>query len=255
MRYDELYHHGIKGQRWGVRNGPPYPLSRQKGRRVGAYDVPAGSEVKNTSKALFAAPSSIQTKEAHRLSVMCKLPLKEEPTSLYDDLRATNATGRMRFGPQWQSNCVKASYTYALRRGGLDVTADSVDLFSGILGGMTVDDVKTYVKNADSITREVAYNKNSGNPKEKLQGEINKLCGKDKRAYGMYIAQGIFGGHAMAWEKIGGQIYFMDPQNNSFSTCESIFNTCSKTRSNTSFTFMRLDNAEFDEKKVKQIVR
>lgn len=24
----ELYHHGIKGQKWGVRNGPPYPLSR-----------------------------------------------------------------------------------------------------------------------------------------------------------------------------------------------------------------------------------
>lgn len=24
----ELYHHGIKGQTWGVRNGPPYPLSR-----------------------------------------------------------------------------------------------------------------------------------------------------------------------------------------------------------------------------------
>lgn len=23
---DELYHHGIKGQQWGVRHGPPYPL-------------------------------------------------------------------------------------------------------------------------------------------------------------------------------------------------------------------------------------
>lgn len=24
---DELYHHGIMGQKWGVKNGPPYPLS------------------------------------------------------------------------------------------------------------------------------------------------------------------------------------------------------------------------------------
>ncbi len=27
IRYqDELYHHGVKGQKWGVKNGPPYPL-------------------------------------------------------------------------------------------------------------------------------------------------------------------------------------------------------------------------------------
>lgn len=26
---DELYHHGIKGQKWGVRNGPPYPLEEK----------------------------------------------------------------------------------------------------------------------------------------------------------------------------------------------------------------------------------
>jgi len=26
-RNAELYHHGVKGQKWGVENGPPYPLS------------------------------------------------------------------------------------------------------------------------------------------------------------------------------------------------------------------------------------
>ena len=26
----ELTHHGIKGQKWGVQNGPPYPLDRKK---------------------------------------------------------------------------------------------------------------------------------------------------------------------------------------------------------------------------------
>lgn len=27
---NELYHHGIKGQTWGIRNGPPYPLGSGK---------------------------------------------------------------------------------------------------------------------------------------------------------------------------------------------------------------------------------
>lgn len=25
---NELYHHGVAGQKWGVRNGPPYPIKR-----------------------------------------------------------------------------------------------------------------------------------------------------------------------------------------------------------------------------------
>ena len=28
LKLRELYHHGIKGQEWGVRNGPPYPLDK-----------------------------------------------------------------------------------------------------------------------------------------------------------------------------------------------------------------------------------
>lgn len=31
---NELYHHGIKGQSWGVRNGPPYPLDRSTSRSL-----------------------------------------------------------------------------------------------------------------------------------------------------------------------------------------------------------------------------
>lgn len=30
MYNDELYHHGIFGQKWGKRNGPPYPLAPEK---------------------------------------------------------------------------------------------------------------------------------------------------------------------------------------------------------------------------------
>lgn len=53
LGYNTLAHHGVKGQKWGVKNGPPYPLDKTKksgtisdihiGRSVGAkslnYDV------------------------------------------------------------------------------------------------------------------------------------------------------------------------------------------------------------------------
>lgn len=32
---DELYHEGVDGQKWGVRHGPPYPLSREAKREAG----------------------------------------------------------------------------------------------------------------------------------------------------------------------------------------------------------------------------
>lgn len=31
--WEEIYHHGIKGQEWGERNGPPYPLDRNAKRQ------------------------------------------------------------------------------------------------------------------------------------------------------------------------------------------------------------------------------
>ena len=40
---DELYHHGVKGQKWGEKNGPPYPLDRSKSDGHKLLTKPSGS--------------------------------------------------------------------------------------------------------------------------------------------------------------------------------------------------------------------
>lgn len=45
---DELYHHGVPGMHWGVRNGPPYPLDRANSKYVGKTIFISGSSKTQT---------------------------------------------------------------------------------------------------------------------------------------------------------------------------------------------------------------
>lgn len=57
-----ISHHGIEGQRWGVRNGPPYPLSESMSARVGRKRVKnrASYIEANTKKQIASASLSKQ---------------------------------------------------------------------------------------------------------------------------------------------------------------------------------------------------
>lgn len=266
---DELYHYGVKGQKWGRRqyqyeNGTWTEEGKRRRRkgpreRVGAYEADLNSKnqnkVSDVDKAVMSKPSSIMTKEAHRLSVVCGLPLKDRPTSMMEDLEEVNKYGRKQWGESWKQNCVKSSYTYVMRRSGLDVTADKVDFLQGLMGGMTYKEISTYIKSKNVEDKQIKHNKNLGNSKERLTEQILKECGNDSRAFGIYVAAGVFGGHAMAWEKIGKKIYFVDPQNGSIKVPNDIFDAANSFYTDSEFSFMRLDNAEFDETKVKNLVR
>lgn len=86
---DELYHHGIFGQRWGVRNGPPYPLDDEdhsaRERKAGWKASLNNSERSSNKKERVYSSSSknkktVSFKEAHRTGKDVKENYKKSST-------------------------------------------------------------------------------------------------------------------------------------------------------------------------------
>ena len=77
---DILAHHGIMGQKWGVRNGPPYPLSRQEGHSAREKLYMGKGSVKRQQNTVRPASISkengdVQTEEKKGLSKGAKVAI------------------------------------------------------------------------------------------------------------------------------------------------------------------------------------
>ena len=95
---DELYHHGIKGQSWGVENGPPYPLNAagkrkfrerlkarmKQGTEAAKKKISEASRVHKENKAAKKA-AKIEEKEQARAEKHRQTldKLAKSPTALY----------------------------------------------------------------------------------------------------------------------------------------------------------------------------
>lgn len=63
---DELYHHGVLGQKWGVENGPPYPLSS---------NISTGSRLKKVRSAVKGKIET--TKQKAKVTVAKKITARQ----------------------------------------------------------------------------------------------------------------------------------------------------------------------------------
>lgn len=81
----ELYHHGIKGQHWGVKNGPPYPLTKiTKGSPKDTNEI--YSKLDKHQKYLVAhnAKTFIKDSDVKYLVDQTVLKIGDKPVSAFD---------------------------------------------------------------------------------------------------------------------------------------------------------------------------
>lgn len=90
---NELYHHGIDGQKWGVRNGPPYPLSRagKVVKKAGRIVVQKTEKGRNKRKAY----RTIKKREADRIAQYNRLTGDESSSDIQGIINRMNLDQRL----------------------------------------------------------------------------------------------------------------------------------------------------------------
>lgn len=156
---NELYHHGVQGQKWGKRNGPPYPLNakgkaslaKQRktvnsiGNKEGISELAAialaygATTLVSISPMLIAAGirkvhdmkingqlnktlKQVEKKKTGEIDEKTGFHKKTKEMSIAEDAKAVNP-GHNREILKTDNNCVECSMTYEMRRRGFDVTA------------------------------------------------------------------------------------------------------------------------------------
>ena len=247
---DYLAHHGILGQRKGVRNGPPYPL--------GASDHSAAEKKAGWRKSLSLSGRSDREKSSQKRWIKLSknsdfskaLKIKKKKSSISEDLKAVNPSGS-------QHNCMLCTAAFEMRRRGYDVVAKPSHK------GFSPDTMLKMFPGADK--HKSGYNVTTqkelkqwqllaakGKNVEVEQAVLKELSGQGVGARGdIQVRLTPTSGHSMAYEVTKTGVVFHDSQNaKTFSVKESQ----ALLRASLGANFERLDNVEFDEKMIKVAV-
>lgn len=244
---DYLEHHGIKGQKWGVRNGPPYPLkenahSTSEKVRTGSKDKTAqGAEVLAVELAVYAtiiAAAAISAKKAdarrtkqfdeeyyqqRKIKTLSECP-KIDPSSMtMDEHMESINPGYPGFGTT--SNCMFCTTAMAMRMKGYDVSAETCP------NGWSSKNLASTFKDAKSEE-----------PKCKSTAELaNYLKSQGDGAYGnLMVYWSLGGGHSLFYHVDNGEVKIYDTQANKTRSLRD-FNGVITTRAS---EITRLDNVE-----------
>ena len=263
---DELYHHGIQGQKWGKRNGPPYPLksgahttAEKTGvgknsaakilfkygskKRAGLDPLTAYALTYTAFIATAVAVSEItynqerkKNREANTSDIQKKIKGKH---SAADDLKAVNPDFADPTDMSARVNCTMCSTAYDLRRKGYDVVAQKTER-----GRKLKDAASWYNING----KEVPKYKTRDDFEAALIKEPDGARGLTFTSYGMFNSY-----HCMVWEKKNGVITISDGQNNT--PPKSIKESGISAKGSVPYQYFRTDNAEINWDLIRDAVK
>lgn len=233
----ELYHHGIKGQKWGVKNGPPYPLnasdksasekrlsSNKKTNKVSKLDKSIkgwddlDQDTQDAILSLSALTLSALTSKLLNKAVnkAAKKKCDKELKDLYDnrDIKKLEDIPKLKTkmsteenmkkvnpdypGPGTTANCMLCTTAMAMREKGYDVQANKTP--NGF-----------FTENIDKIWSSEGSFKKINTRSSK--GIIKTLEKESDGSYGnLTVFWKLGGGHSIFWKKEGSEVVIYDGQ-------------------------------------------
>lgn len=231
----ELYHHGIKGQKWGVKNGPPYPLnasdksasekrlsSNKKTNKVSKFDnsIKGWNDLDEDTKGKIVELSAFAITTLVAPTVVNRLATKKNFKALkdlYDNrdieklenipklkTKMSTEENMKKVNPDYPdlgttTNCMLCTTAMAMREKGYDVQANKT-LTDGF-----------YTENIDKI-----WSSEGSFKKIKARKSKDIISTLEKESDGSYGNLTVFwrlgGGHSVFWKKEGSEVVIYDGQ-------------------------------------------
>lgn len=289
---DEIYHHGIKGQKWGVKNGPPYPLdsSKSTGSRLKTNEKQGLSALAVMAIVEFGIPAAILGLTQSIRAVYTKVHLsskqkaeyiknkakqqklkdlrnntevdketglrlkKNKNSTMEEDMDAVNFYRGQRFkSGRTYTNCAYCTTAYDLRRRGFEVRAKSSDFATHELGGVTNEQILSWYKNPKKVDFKLPEKYDQWDNKTTASVIKKELLKQPDGSRGnMCVRWKYGGGHSVAYEIKNKKVIILDTQANQKYEGKEVDKFLNTSTLYRNPWFMRTDNLEPNYKLLKK---